>query len=121
VPIAGHYPPRNAATGWREAIGILRAWLAVLQRTAPGPDAINQGPRHLAANLLYHVSAWLGGSEAEHIWRVHTQHLSRQVLEVARRDAGRRILVVVNVRHCHVIRRELRKHDEVEVVPYVQL
>lgn len=123
VPIAGDYPPEEPrATGWRgKAIVVLRGWLAVLQRTAPGPDAINQGPRHFAANLLYHLSAWLSSSDAERVWRAHTDYLSRQVLAVARRDAGRRILVVVNVRHCHFIRRELRRHGEIEVVSYAEL
>ncbi len=123
VPIAGDRPPTEpTATGWRgSTIGILRRWLAFLQRTAPGPDAINQGWRHHIADLLYGLIAWLAGSEAVREWRAHTNHLTRQVLEVAHRDPGRRVLVVVNVRHCHHIRPVLREYPELAVVPYSEL
>ncbi len=123
VPIAGDRPPQEpTAEGWRgTVIAPLRKWLAYLQRTAPGPAAINEGWRHHAADLLYAVIAWLAGGDAQHAWRAHTAHLTQQVLEVARRDPGRRILVVVNVRHCHHIRPALARYPEVQIVKYSQL
>ena len=123
VPIAGERPPPEpAARGWRgRVISVLRQWLAYLQRTAPGPAAVNEGPRHFIADLLYGLVAVLAGAEARRAWRAHTEHLVQQVLEVARRDPGCRVLVVVNVRHCHHIRHALKKHPEVQVVPYRQL
>ena len=123
VPIAGDRPPQEpAATGWRgRIIALWRKWLARLQRTAPDPAAINEGWRHHAADLLYSLIAWLAGGEAQRAWRAHTAHLTRQILEIARRDPGRRILVVVNVRHCHHVRPALAQHPEVQVVKYSQL
>jgi hypothetical protein len=123
VPIAGDRPLEEpAAIGWRaKVIAVLRRWLADLQRTAPGPAAINEGWRHHLADTLYSVIAWLAGNEDQRAWQAHTAYLTQQVLEVVRRDPGCRILVVVNVRHCHHIRPALSKHSEIEVVPYSQL
>ncbi|MFQ5614583.1 MAG: hypothetical protein ACE5H9_20875 [Anaerolineae bacterium] len=123
VPIAEAQPPQEpVAPGWRgRLIALLRQWLAAIQRTAPGPAAINQGWRHDLANVLYHLIAALAGGGAGQGWQTHRAHLSRQVLETARRDPGRRILVVVNVRHCHHIRPALKQYPEIEIVPYSEL
>jgi hypothetical protein len=125
VPVAGEHPPAEpTAPGWRgQVIALFRRWLAAIQRTASGPAAVNQGWRHDLANLLYHFIVWLAGEQAEHhtAWQTHQAHLIQQVLETARRDPGRRILVVVNVRHCHHIRPALGKHPELEVVQYSEL
>lgn len=123
APIAGENPPAElTATGWRGwAIATLRRWLATLQRTAPGPDAINQGIQHHVADFLYSMSDWLAGLSARRRSRNHTNHLTQAVLELARRDPGARILVVVNVRHCHIIRKALRKYPEIQVVKYSDL
>ncbi len=123
APIAGEGPPEEpGAPGWRgDMISIFRRWLATLQRSASGPDAVNQGLRHLLADLLYSLGAWLAGPGASQKMRDHTRRLTQAVLELARRDPGRRILVVVNVRHCHHIRRALRKHPEIQVMKYSDL
>ena len=123
VPIAGEHPlgePR--AVGWRgRMITILRRWLAYLQRTAPGPAAVNAGWRHHLADLLYELIGMLAGREARRAWRDHRDHLIRQVSEAAQRDPGRRLLIAVNVRYCHHIRNALGKRREIQVVPYWKL
>ena len=123
VPIAEANPPvEPAASGWREQlIARCRRGLAYIQRTAPNASAVNQGWRHDLANVLYHLIAWLGEGQIEQKWQSHRHHLARQVLELARRDPGRRILVVVNVRHCHHIRPILKNYPEIQVVPYTEL
>jgi hypothetical protein len=123
APIGGvaspQEPTASGLKGW--FITRLRAWLAYLQRTAPGPAAINQGFRHHLANLLYDGIALLVGQETYRESKAHTDQLTRAVIEVVHRDPGRRILVVVNVQHCHVIREALRKRPEVQVVEYRNL
>lgn len=123
VAIGGDHPPAEpSAKGWRgQAIFLLRGALAWLQRTAPGPAAINQGIPHHTANLLYDLAERLAGLEIHLAWKAHTGHLIQSIREVAMRDPGARVLVVVNVRHCHHIRRELKKASEVRVVPYLDL
>ena len=123
VPIAGERPPEEPqTTGWRgRASMLLRGWLAVLQRTAPGPDAVNAGPRHFIADLLYEGIAALAGRATRRAWRAHVEDLPNQVLEVARRDPGARVLVAVNVRYCHHMRRALGKCPEIRIVRYAQL
>lgn len=123
APIAGEHPPEEpAAPGWRgRAIAALRRWLATLQRAAPGPDEINQGLRHYLADGLYELIAWLAGPPTRQKLKDHTSHLIQEVLELARRDPGARILVVVNVRHCHIIRAALRKYPEIQVMKYSEL
>lgn len=123
VPIAGDRPPEEpSAAGWRAIlIAVLRRLLAYVQRTAPGPTALNEGPLHHVADLLYSLIARVSGPDTVRAWKTHTAHLVRQVLDVARRDPGRRVLVVVNLRHCHHIRPALSAHPEIGVVPYSRL
>lgn len=122
-PIAGRQPPPvPQAPGWRgKIIAWLRSRIATIQRTAPSPDAINQGWRHHLANILYGLTRRLSGREIEEAWQAHTDHLTQAVLEVARHDPGSRVLVVVNVQHCHIIRERLCAYREVEVKRYTEL
>jgi hypothetical protein len=53
--------------------------------------------------------------------REHTDHLTQAVVQVARRDPGARVLVVVNVQYCHIIRERLRQFENIEVTTYTDL
>lgn len=123
VPIAGdQLPARPRATGRREQfIQFLRGRIAELQRNASGPDAINQGWPHHVANIYYGITRWLAGRDVQEAYSRHTDHLTEAVLSVARRDPGSRILVVVNVQHCHHIRARLREFPEIEVTTFREL
>lgn len=123
VPIAGERPPQEpTAPGWRgQAIARLRQWLVGLHRQAPGPEAVNGGWRHFLADTLYEVIGLLAGHRHRQAWQRHTQHLVQAVRNIARRDPGCRVLVVLNVRHCHHVRHALRQFPEIRVVNYSQL
>ncbi len=123
VPIAGECPlGEQMAGGWQgKVVAMLRRWLSRLQRSAPGPAAVNEGWRHHVADLLYEVIGLLAGRETRRAWREHRDHLIREVVEVARRDPGRRVLIAVNVRYCHHMRHGLGKYKEIRVVPYWKL
>jgi hypothetical protein len=123
VPIAEANPPQEpTASGWRGwLIEWLRRGLAAIQRSAPDAAAVNQGWRHDLANVLYHLIAWLGGGQVEQVWQTHRHHMIEQVLKLTQRDPGRRVLVVVNVRHCHHVRPALRHYPDIDVVPFEAL
>ncbi len=123
VPVGEAQPlAEPTATGWRGwAMARLRRLLGLLQRTTPDPAALNRGWRHDMANGLYDATAGLAGAEARQARHHHTHHLIERVAEVAQRDPGRRILVVVNVRYCHHIRPELEKHSGIHVIHHTRL
>jgi hypothetical protein len=123
VPIGGETTPVEPRAHGRRAklLERLRQALAFVQRTAPGPEAANYGIRHELANVLYRMIARLPGKEAFRKRDAHVAHLTCQVLKVARRDPGTRVLVVVNVQFCHHIRPKLRKHPGIRVVKLSQL
>jgi len=99
----------------------LRARLSDLQKGAPGPDAINQGWRHEAANVLYALIRRLAGGRFDRLYTEHTDWLTAQVVKLAQRDPGTRALVVGNVQHCHIIRHRLRRYEPLQVVTYNEL
>ncbi len=123
APIGGqHIPERPQAAGWREKlIQFLRNRLATLQKRAPGPDAINQGWRHQVGDIIYSVTRWLAGNEVRAMYRQHTDELTQAILEVAHNNPGCRVLVVVNIQHCHHIRKRLYDYGEVHVTTYHEL
>ena len=102
-----------------EPVGELARALIAVGRGEP--DAVNAGPRHFIADLLYEGIAALAGRTTRRAWRAHVEYLSNQVLAVARRDPGCRVLVAVNVRYCHHMRRALGKGSEIRIVRYAQL
>jgi hypothetical protein len=123
APIGGkQLPARPQAHGWRKkGIKWLRRRLAALQKNAPGPDAINQGWRHYVGELIYGMTRWLASSSVRQAYSQHTDELTQATMEVAHRNPGCRVLVVVNVQHCHHIRARLRKHSEIAMTTYHEL
>lgn len=123
VPVAGDRPPpAPSASGWRgRLLEALRRRLERVQSSAPDPGGVNQGWRHVLANVLYELIDGLAGRDIYRAWREHALHLTQAVRDVARRDPGRRILVVVNVRHCHRIRKALEDSVGLRVVRYTDL
>ncbi len=123
APIAGsQHPPKADAPGWRgRLIDWLRQGIAAIQRAAPGPDAINQGWRHDWANHLYGLTLKIAGKDVEKAWGDHAGQLTQATLEVAQRNPDSRVLVVVNVQHCHIIRARLRHYNDLEVTTYAEL
>jgi hypothetical protein len=122
VPVGGDAPGEPTATGWRGGlIGWLHDRLAVLQQSAPGLDAINRGWRHDLGNLIYHLIAWLAAGDVEQQRKQHLVILRDQVVQAARRDPGARILAVVNIQYCHLLRPELGRQPDIEIVAYHEL
>ena len=99
----------------------LRATVARLQDGIGSPVAVGEGLRHtLVEHLLYLVDR-LERSPMPKRAAQHREVLTERIVELARRDPDRRILVVVNARHCHQLRNALRSHREVALVSYSDL
>lgn len=111
-----------APTGIRAGIRRrIRGAAARLERGAPTPVAVGEGLRHVLAEHLLHLLDRVDGGPARRMAVAHSRVLVERIVELARRDPGRRILVVVNARHCHQLRRALRPHPEVALVRYSNL
>lgn len=123
APIGGEKsPPTQRRGGWRgKVINRLRKWIATMQNTASGPNDMNQGWRHNLTNYLYDATRWLAGGNLNRETKEYVAHLVQTVLEVSRRDRGARVLVVVNIQHCHLIRETLRMYDDIELPAFTEL
>ena len=123
APLGGEkLPSREVLSGWRrKVIYWLRGWIESIQRTAPGPEATNQGWRHRLANYLYDATRALSSGARKREVAEYVDYLVQRVLEVSRRDPGSRMLVIVNVQYCHIIRERLRDYGAVEVTNYSDL
>ena len=114
--------PVEALAGWRlKATHRLRIWISAIQNRSPSPEALNQGWRHDLANTLYYAIWRVTSSERKREVRAHAERLTEQLLAVSRRDPGTRVLAVVNVQYCHLIRERLQTYDEVEVTDFSEL
>lgn len=123
VPIGSRVHSNDQAiSGWRRAlIDRLQNWIGAIQRAAPSPEALNQGWRHDWVNYLYAVIHRLSGTDGRSESQARADLLAQQVLTVSRRDPGTRVLVVVNVQYCHLIRRQLRECAELLVTSSANL
>jgi hypothetical protein len=123
APIGGEMPPPDKVIGGLRymVISLLRNWIGTLQRTATTPDATNQGWRHRLTNYIYSATQALSSGNSKYRVVDYGEHLIQKVIEVSRRDPGSRVLVVVNVQYCHIIRDRLRSYEELEVTTYSEL
>jgi hypothetical protein len=123
VPVGDEQPlPPPPLTGWRAALlAFLRRIQAALQRSSPGPDAINQGVRHFLADGAYFFIDLLEGRSRRLRQQQRVAAIARRVNDLARHDPGRRILVVLNVQYCHHVRQELQQLSGIDVVGYNEL
>jgi hypothetical protein len=123
APIGGKARmPNKVISGWRYVvINWLRGRIGALQRTSSGPDGLNQGWRHVMANYLYDVIQLLSIGGLRYKGKYNANQLTWKILGVVRRDPGTRVLVVVNVRYCHIIRERLRKQKDIEIAAYFEL
>lgn len=118
----GSQPESQTPAGWRGWLTrVARRGLALLQRSAPGPAALNAGWRHELANWLYDLIVSLAGKGAADFRESHMHSLAGNILSAARNDPGAHILVVVNLQYCHHLRPMLREQPGIEVVPFDQL
>lgn len=109
------------AGAWGSRGRYLRSMLARIQRGMDTPVAVGEGWRHLVAETLLHLLDHQDGGPARRRIGAHRDALVERIVELARREPERRILVVVNARHCHRLRQALRAYPEVALVRHSSL
>jgi len=67
------------------------------------------------------VQMLLADGEARRAWEAKNQELLEGILWILRRDPGRRVLVALDCRRKHWLRRRLRSVPEVTVVDFWRL
>lgn len=120
TPARGDVPAPTGLRGWLRRR--LRSTLARLARGTDSPVSVGEGVRHLLVEHLLHLlDAVERGRSAQRTTAAHRHALVDRILELAHRDPAARILVVVNARHCHQLRRTLREHQEVALIHHSNL
>lgn len=95
----------------------LRGAIARLARGARTPVSVGEGLRHhFVEHLLHLLDLVEGGRHVRRHARAHRDALTGRILELAQRDPARRVLVVINARHCHQLRRAIRRRRHVALV-----
>lgn len=106
-------------TGWRGKLARqLRDALRKAQRAANKAEAIHallfQGVCHTLC--LLNEMSW--NAEARRAWNEQNQALVENILQAARRDPGRRMLVAVQCQRVHWLEPRLKRAPEIELVDY---
>lgn len=122
VPVAPdrqQFDDFSPQTGWRGKVARqLRNALRKAQRTANKAEAIHallfQGVCHTLC--LLNEMSW--DAEARRAWNEQNQALVENILQAARRDPGRRMLVAVQCQRVHWLEPRLKRAPEIELVDY---
>lgn len=132
VPVDGaeqswkDFPPEDTAGGLPSGfkgwlVSVLNRAMVGLVRLSGSPRAINSGLFEHLCGTICTLSLYAAGKHSRKIWEQENQRLLEGVLDSARRDPGRRVLVTVDCRRKHWLRRRLRRIPEVELVDVWEL
>jgi hypothetical protein len=139
VPLGGPLPAELAPPGEgrdrggrveqfaRARAGVLRTADRLLEgwqrdRAAQGPEAVNSRFfRHLCG-LVCSLEEMTADEAGKRAWEEVNGRILERILEMVRRDPGRRVLVAVNCRRVHWLESRLQPFaSELELVPYDRL
>ena len=139
VPLGGPLPRelappgegRAAGAGAEQLVGaragVLRAADRLLvgwqrERAARGPEAVNTRFFGHLCGLVCSLEEMTAGEDGRRAWEEANGRILERLLEMVRRDPGRRILVAVNCRRVHWLESRLQPFaGELALVPYERL
>jgi hypothetical protein len=105
--------------GWRA--GVAR-WLAQAlrraQRTANNAEAIHNWLFEGVCHTLCALNEMSWDAEARRAWNAQNQAMLDNILQAARRDPGRRMLVAAQCQRIHWLAPRLRQVPDIELVDY---
>ena len=104
----------------READRLLTGWQR--DRAAQGPEAVNSRAFGHLCGLVCTLEEAAAGEAGRRAWEESNERILERLVEMVRRDPGRRVLVAVNCRRVHWLQARLRAFaGEMVLVPYEQL
>lgn len=110
-------PPGCSLSGLRGwLVSLLNRALVGLTRLAGSPKAINSGFFEHLCGTLCGLSLYAAGKDSRKEWERGNQILLKGILNSVRRDPGRRVLVTVDCRRKHWLRKHLRRLPDLEMV-----
>ena len=126
VPVAPSekkYDEFSPRTGWRQnTVRFLRRLLRWGQRKAGSPEAINGFWFGAFCHTICALSEISWSPQDRAFWDQQNRAMVENILQVVRRDPGRRVLVVVQCQRLHRLVPLLRTYPEdIQIVPYQNL
>ncbi len=109
-------------SGWRA--GLARSLARALrraQRTANRAEAVHAILFQSKCHTLCLLNEMIWDAEARRAWNEQNQAMLDNILQAARRDPGRRMLVAVQCQRTHWLAPRLKKVADIELVDYREL
>jgi len=109
-------------SGWRA--GLARRLARIMQkaqRAANKAEAVHAIPFQSVCHTLCLLNEISWDADARQAWNAQNQAMLDNILQVARRDPGRRMLVAVQCQRTHWLEPRLKKIPDIELVDYLEL
>lgn len=125
VPVAPdgrHFNDFAPQAGWRARLARrLARILQRAQRAANKAEAVHAIPFQSVCHALCLLSEMSWDAGARQAWNSQNRAMLDNILQIARRDPGRRMLVAVQCQRTHWLEPRLKKVPDVELVHYREL
>lgn len=112
-----------APPGWRQnLVYTFDRWLRWGQRKANKPQAVHGMLFESFCHTVCVMTELAWSPDERAAWGRQNQALAEKILDIARRDPGRRVLVAAQCQRFHKLEPLLKRHrDEIELVDYRKL
>jgi hypothetical protein len=122
APDARQFDDFAPQTGWRgELARRLSGALQSAQRAANNPEAIHAMLFQSVCHTICLLNEMSWDAEARRAWNEQNQAMLDNILQAARRDPGRRVLVALQCQRVHWLEPRLKKVPDIELVDYREL
>lgn len=125
VPVApdlrqfNHFAPKS---GWRAGLAHeLAGMMQKAQRAANSAEAIHAILFQSVCHTLCLLNEMSWDADARKAWHAQNRAMLDNILQVTRRDPGRRMLVAVQCQRTHWLAPRLKKMPDIELVDYRKL
>ncbi len=122
APDARQFDDFAPKSGWRGGLARrLARTLRRAQRAANKAEAVHAIPFQSVCHTLCLLNEMSWDADARKAWHAQNQAMLDNILHIARRDPGRRMLVAVQCQRTHWLAPRLKKVADIELVDYREL